>query len=885
MAENNVTTGVRITVDASDIQNKFTKSVDELNASLTKSQKALGLFYNEQGILSNALGQTVEGLTQNSIKLGQYVDELGRVRTFQGGFIDGLSRTQIELGQYVDELGNLYNRYGELIGQTEKARKAQDATASSMERAADAAAENAKKVRDSLSHSVEGISKVAGQFAIFQQLLQKSADSSSEFGANVANIANAFSIATGSFKSAMEMMNGLSEAVRAVPSLFASTANAASVAAPAVAGLGTTAKATGLAFATMGGPITLAISAIAALSAGLLAYSAASKEAASSALSTSFEELDKKAKSAGTSVRSLADALKVGAFADAPSEIGAAAERINEAREALNKAVEAYNRAYENSKEAARYSGQYVMAPSRAAFHLDELDAEFKNSIAAYNDIAARYVAQAKETQRTEEDKINEQKAAYQQLLKVAEKVGEKDDANLFRRQIEILDQKILDARAKQAQAAEDAAKKEREAVLEAAGVSDYLKQHKAAAQGAVESLEDYKKRLEAWKELVGKGALTSEEFTNASTALADEFKRALSKKIGVEIVEAQESVVDAFAELAKALKDGAINQKEYDATKKAIEKKELEEAERRLGISFDDMNRTLTYAEKKKELASMLEKGKITQEQYNWSTAELEKQERSRLGVDRETTAQGEYNRRMKELDEAFKNGVITAKDRDRFVDEAKTKLAKTMGVSDEAIKEYEKKRKKAEEDYTKGLITAAERDKRINAASKKLDDEKKKAEKKEEADRKKQGMRAELGVDAVVESLKTPAKKYEETIEKIGIALRKHAITAQEADALRQNAAEVYLKAMEQDAGKVDDAANETQQEKRRELSKSLTSGSEELYLAQVRNLTSNYQATMQATTARIEAIVAQSLQAANLSTYYLREIADGAAPRVWA
>ena len=88
-----------------------------------------------------------------------------------------------------------------------------------------------------------------------------------------------------------------------------------------------------------------------------------------------------------------------------------------------------------------------------------------------------------------------------------------------------------------------------------------------------------------------------------------------------------------------------------------------------------------------------------------------------------------------------------------------------------------------------------------------------------------------------------------------------------------------------MEQDAGKVDDVANDAQQEKRRELSKSLTSGSEELYLAQVRNLTSNYQATMQATTARIEAIVAQSLQAANLSTYYLREIADANAPRVWA
>lgn len=78
-------TGVKITVDTSDIDIKFTKSVDQLNASLTKSQRALGLFYNEQGHLTNGLGQCVEGLSNVQIKLGQYTDELGNIRTFQGG--------------------------------------------------------------------------------------------------------------------------------------------------------------------------------------------------------------------------------------------------------------------------------------------------------------------------------------------------------------------------------------------------------------------------------------------------------------------------------------------------------------------------------------------------------------------------------------------------------------------------------------------------------------------------------------------------------------------------------------------------------------------------------------------------------------------------------
>ena len=42
-------TGVKITVDTSELDINFTKSVEKLNASLSKSQKALGLFYNDQG--------------------------------------------------------------------------------------------------------------------------------------------------------------------------------------------------------------------------------------------------------------------------------------------------------------------------------------------------------------------------------------------------------------------------------------------------------------------------------------------------------------------------------------------------------------------------------------------------------------------------------------------------------------------------------------------------------------------------------------------------------------------------------------------------------------------------------------------------------------------
>ena len=51
------------------------------DASLTTAQRRLGLTYDANKLLTNSLGQCVEGLSTAQIKLGLYVDELGRVRT------------------------------------------------------------------------------------------------------------------------------------------------------------------------------------------------------------------------------------------------------------------------------------------------------------------------------------------------------------------------------------------------------------------------------------------------------------------------------------------------------------------------------------------------------------------------------------------------------------------------------------------------------------------------------------------------------------------------------------------------------------------------------------------------------------------------------------
>lgn len=129
MAVAGLSNGVKITVDTSDIDVKFTRSIEQLNAGLTKTQRSLKLTYNSNGELTDSLERCVEGLTTAQIKLGMWVDENARARTFNGGFADGLSRTELELGAYADALGNVHKKTGEILRAAKENANVQDQTA------------------------------------------------------------------------------------------------------------------------------------------------------------------------------------------------------------------------------------------------------------------------------------------------------------------------------------------------------------------------------------------------------------------------------------------------------------------------------------------------------------------------------------------------------------------------------------------------------------------------------------------------------------------------------------------------------------------------------------------------------------------------------------
>lgn len=97
--------GTTQSIDNQQFDIKFNKTVQKLNDGLTKSQHALGLFYDKNRQLSDAMGRCVEGLSLWQIRLGMWIDETGKARTVAGGYAEGLSRTELELGFYADELG------------------------------------------------------------------------------------------------------------------------------------------------------------------------------------------------------------------------------------------------------------------------------------------------------------------------------------------------------------------------------------------------------------------------------------------------------------------------------------------------------------------------------------------------------------------------------------------------------------------------------------------------------------------------------------------------------------------------------------------------------------------------------------------------------------
>ena len=397
--------GVKFVADASDLDVKCNKSVEQLNASLTKAQKTLGLTYNENRLLTDALGRCVEGLSTAQIKTGNWVDELGRVRTHLGGFTDGVSRTLLAMGAYSDEIGNIYNASGELIGQTEKlaralereeaeaARKAAEAeralaesrktAARALEReeaeaarkaaeAERALAEGRKAADEAFAGTVDGVSQLSGQFAVLLGALASADDEFSDFQRGLISVAEG--VAAGG--QAFQTFRGLKEAVGSVSFLELTNSGKAAIATFRGLSLGTTTlRGAFAALKATSGPLLPILGAVAT---GVLAFWATSKAEANAAdlLSESFKKLETLAKAAGKEIRGVKDALELGAFAEPKSALDEAAAKVA----AAEKKIEETKARFAESAGRAGGSGAGFGAAGMLVAVLEPLETERKNA-------------------------------------------------------------------------------------------------------------------------------------------------------------------------------------------------------------------------------------------------------------------------------------------------------------------------------------------------------------------------------------------------------------------------------------------------------------------------------------------------------------------------
>ena len=263
-----LSTGIKINVDATDLDTKFAQSAEALNRTLTKSQKALGLFYNEQKQLVNSQGQVVEGLSQAQIKLGQYVDELGRTRTYQGGFTEGLNASQKAMGWFSDELGNVYDRLGRLVIESKRAAGELDELEKNA-RDLDDAFEAMESAADT---ALGSLGSLGGQAAQLFATIQAATGENDAFTSSIIAAGEGLSVFVDTYGAMVGVMQ------------FANAARAATIAqtnAQAAATKAATVAQKGLNAAMKANPVGLLVSGISALVAAVATYKSTVKDASS----------------------------------------------------------------------------------------------------------------------------------------------------------------------------------------------------------------------------------------------------------------------------------------------------------------------------------------------------------------------------------------------------------------------------------------------------------------------------------------------------------------------------------------------------------------------------------------------------------------------------
>lgn len=423
----------------------------------------------------------------------------------------------------------------------------------------------------------------------------------------------------------------------------------------------------------------------------------------------------------------------------------------------------------------------------------------------------------------------------------------------------------------------------------------------------ADEAFETAKTRLD---DALAKGVVSSEQFATAQDQLRAQYADALATRQATD--DAEKSVAAQIAEWNAALADGKVAQERRNEAIAELEKAAKDEARTRLfaetGVDGEKAKTPVEAFEANvAKWRDALEAETVDQAEFSAAIEKLRDTARAQIaGLETSKSANDEYAETVRKLNEARKSELISEEERATLEAEAAKKrdearkgeladlgygalldraseLDKSADAEEKTARErYRKELNKYRDALENGRITQEEFDKAQDALRKVRNAELKAEEKKaaEDKAKKRDDRRSKLGVDALMESLKTPAEKYNETMDEIAASAKAGDLTAKERQALEDKAASDYWEAMESNNRKFGEATKSLAKAGggKVELAKSMSSGSEALYLTQVRGITANYQNRIQSTTAEIRDVARESLWQASQTNGYLQTMAEG-------
>ena len=852
---NTIGVAVQVTADAGG----FRKSIDGVSASLVKTQEQALRAAQETrdafGVLRDGQGRIVEGLAKWQKKLGYYVDDLGRVRTANDRFVDGLTTLQKKIGLEVDEVGNLYDAAGKVVGSLGKSADEADRQSKpafdSLHGQLEKIRRDALTAADGFSRLKDGLDVLLGQ----GNPLSKFVDSVGK----LARSTTALSQIRDQFKMIREQLDALKDAKNDLGSLGGKGGKGVPSLVGGLKNLGKVASAAKVALAGLTTTAALALAAVAAFAAGLyVLYKLDEKrkwrafESLDPAIKgleqykEKAEELAKAADAAGEKLRSMNDALRFGALkqprANGKSDVETLIDTLREnERTGLSASQRALAEAGIGVFGKTELGRQTDLATLKAMDALGLRGGAKNNSKEEREEIYAalnEYVAALKEQTKEEESastRLANQIKDLDAILSTVE-AGSKEQKDL---------EELRATLEKQRQeAAEAEAAAARQAARSAAGIESFINSNKDAEV----TVENYRSKLDEWSKLVEQGTVSSEELNEASTNAAASIRGKLLSKFGVVLPSGVDDVLTAFQEMKAALDAGVVSQDDYNATISQIQRRNAERLAQEAGVVLEEPPKFADVASFQKELDIQLSNSKITLEDYNRLLNGYKKNAADSLAAQQATAAnalaaaQGldldaakkanaatkSFEEQLEEWRRAANEGKVSAEDLSRA--EASLRLAindreeKARKEAEEAAakareqafadtglddlksqaqeladttktwkEKLDETMKKADEAFMEGTLTLEDlNEAQANYAkvvAAKTEEEKKAA---------KENVRSSLGVDALMESLKSPAQKLSETITSLNEALVDSYINSDEYTALRNKAVEEYRNAV---------------------------------------------------------------------------------------